>query len=223
MGKTQTKKEIIWPRSATSLPVICQYPEGFRWVPWTGKLTSDKFGTFWNVVQKKQIDWKSIKILYNPIGQLGRRNNRWRFSAILLAGFAIDRTIKNKPNRIFTWCATGIPRRKFKFNYCWQLLPPKWCKMPFEHFKILTQSVTIAVRANTNVNCYCIICIVQEFLTRIKRWVEFVILKSRETFFDVKGIWRLLKTWTKIVDSRSNWVSRVESKLLKTKTFYNRL
>ena len=36
-------------------------------------------------------------------------------------------------------------------------------------FKISTQSVTLAVRANANVNCHCIICIVQEFLARIKR------------------------------------------------------
>ena len=31
-------------------------------------------------------------------------------------------------------------------------------------FKILTQSVTRAVRKNANVNCYFIICIVQECL-----------------------------------------------------------
>ena len=43
-------------------------------------------------------------------------------------------------------------------------------------FKISTQSVTLTVRANANVNCYCIICIVQEFLARIKCWVEIVIL-----------------------------------------------
>ena len=29
-----------------------------------------------------------------------------------MAGFAIVRTMKNKPNRIFTWCATGVPRKK---------------------------------------------------------------------------------------------------------------
>ena len=38
-------------------------------------------------------------------------------------------------------------------------------------FKISTQSVTLAVRANANVNCYYIICIVQEFLARIKPWI----------------------------------------------------
>ena len=36
-------------------------------------------------------------------------------------------------------------------------------------------------------------------------------------FFDVREVRRLLKTWTKIVDSRSNWVSRVEGKLLEIK------
>ena len=43
-------------------------------------------------------------------------------------------------------------------------------------FKISMQSVTLAMQVNANVNCYCIICIVQEFLARIERWVEFVIL-----------------------------------------------
>ena len=32
--------------------------------------------TFWNVLQRKQVDQKSIKVLYNPIVRLGRRNNR---------------------------------------------------------------------------------------------------------------------------------------------------
>ena len=41
-------------------------------------------------------------------------------------------------------------------------------------FKILTQSVTRAVRMNANVNCYCIICIVQEFqmLSRVCYFME---------------------------------------------------
>ena len=42
-------------------------------------------------------------------------------------------------------------------------------------FKISTQNVTQAVPVNANVNCYCIIWIVQKFLARIKHWVEFVI------------------------------------------------
>ena len=62
-------------------------------------------------------------------------------------------------------------------------------------FKISTQSATRAVRANVNVNRSCIICIhvVQEFLTRIKRWVEFVIFWSRKTFFDVEEVRRCSK------------------------------
>ena len=50
-------------------------------------------------------------------------------------------------------------------NFC-HLNDAKCCS---NMFKISTQSVTLAVQANANVNCYCIICIVQEFLARIKR------------------------------------------------------
>ena len=50
-------------------------------------------------------------------------------------------------------------------NFC-HLNDAKCCS---NMFKISMQSVTLAVRANANVNCYCIICIVQEFLARIKR------------------------------------------------------
>ena len=42
---------------------------------------------------------------------------------MLLAGFVIVRTIKNKQNRIFfTWCATGIPRKKSWIAFQVQLL-----------------------------------------------------------------------------------------------------
>ena len=37
----------------------------------------------------RQIDQKSINILYDPIGQLTNRKNRLRFYAVLLASFAI--------------------------------------------------------------------------------------------------------------------------------------
>ena len=63
-------------------------------------------------------------------------------------------------------------------------------------FKISTQSATRAVRANVNVNCSCIICIhvVQEFLTRIKRWVEFVIFWTlKKTFL----------TWERLEDAQN--------------------
>ena len=110
----------------------------------------------------------------------------------------------------------------FEFNYYGQFLLFKWYKMPFEHFfKISTQSATRAVRANVNVNCSCIICIhvVQEFLTRIKRWVEFVIFWSRKTFL----------TWERLEDAQNlnngcgfsqqlSIARRIESKLLETKT-----
>ena len=56
----------------------------FRWLtshpkPWVGKLKGDKSGkerSDFNVLQRKQIDEKSIQILYNLIGRLGRRDNR---------------------------------------------------------------------------------------------------------------------------------------------------
>ena len=42
---------------------------------------------------------------------------------MLLAGFAIVRTIKNKPNWIFfAWCATGIPQKKSWTAFQVQLL-----------------------------------------------------------------------------------------------------
>ena len=46
------------------------------------------------------------------------------------------------------------------------------------------------MRANVNVNCSHIICIhvVQEFLARIKHWVEFVIFRSRKTFLTWKEL-----------------------------------
>ena len=61
-----------------------QYPEGFRWLtshpkPRVGKLKGDKFGkerSDFNVLRRKQIDEKSIQILYNLIGRLRRRDNR---------------------------------------------------------------------------------------------------------------------------------------------------
>ena len=51
------------------------------------------------------------------------------------------------------------------------------------------------MRANANVNCYCIICIhvVREFLARIKHWVEFVIFWSRKIFL----------TWEKLEDAQN--------------------
>ena len=49
-------------------------------------------------------------------------------------------------------------------NFC-HLNVAKWRS---NSFKISMQSVTLAVRANANINCYCIICIVQEFLARIE-------------------------------------------------------
>ena len=60
---------MIWPRSP---PVTCQYPEGFRWLTnhpklQVGKLINDKFG---KDVLKRSSDQS------NPIGRLGRRNNR---------------------------------------------------------------------------------------------------------------------------------------------------
>ena len=39
----------------------------------------------------------------------------------------------------------------------------------------------------------------------------------------MRKVRRLLKTWAKVVDSRSNRVSRVESKVLKTLHMYNQL
>ena len=65
-----------------------------------------------------------------------------------------------------------------------QLLLFKWCKMPFEQFKGQFYAECRPSRVN---ECKfpeelfprelsTAICIVQEFLARIKRWVEFVIL-----------------------------------------------
>ena len=64
--------------------MTCQYPEGFRWLTshpkaGVGKLKGDKFGkerSDFNVLQQKQIDYKSIQILYNLISRLGRRDYR---------------------------------------------------------------------------------------------------------------------------------------------------
>ena len=75
--KKSRREEIIWLRSRF---VTCQYLEGFRWLtshpkPRVGKLKRDKFAKR-NVLQRKQIDYKSIQILYNLIGRLGRRDIR---------------------------------------------------------------------------------------------------------------------------------------------------
>ena len=64
--------------------MTCQYLEGFRWLtshpkPRVGKLKGDKFGkerSDFDFLQRKQIDEKSIQILYNLIGRLGKRDNR---------------------------------------------------------------------------------------------------------------------------------------------------
>ena len=109
----------------------------------------------------------------------------------------------------------------------WQFLLFKWCKMPLEKFKgfdakyhpsrvneckfpeeLFPRELSTAT------------CIVQEFLARIKRWVEFVISKSTKIFLK----WKKLEYYTKLeqrlllVDSRSSRVSRVETpELLETK------
>ena len=88
-------------------------------------------------------------------------------------------------------------------------------------FKISKQSVTQAVPVNANVNCYCIIWIVQEFLARIKHWVEFVISQSRKIFltWEKLRVEDCLKLELRLLDSRRNRVLRVESKLLEAKPF----
>ena len=104
--KTLNKKRIIWPRPP---PLTCQYPEGFRWLTShpnsrMGKLTSDKFGK-----ERPETFFRGSKSF----------KNRFRFCTIPLVGLEeeiIDkdftqsywlalqfvRTMKNKPNRIFT-------------------------------------------------------------------------------------------------------------------------
>ena len=61
--------------------------------------------------------------------------------------------------------------------------------MPLNIFKISMQSVTLAVRANAKCKLLLyIICLVQEYLSRIKHWVEFVILQIGQIFFDVREV-----------------------------------
>ena len=84
--------------------------------------------------------------------------------------------------------------------------------MLFELFKISTQSVTRAVRANANVNCYCIIWIVHKFL-QLSNAEQSLLFYTVERIFDVREVKWLLKLELRLLDSRSNQVSRVESKL----------
>ena len=63
------------------------------------------------------------------------------------------------------------------------------------------------------------ICIVQEFLARIKRWVDFVILLSTKIFLKCEKLedYSKLEQRLLLVDSHSSQVPRVESELLETK------
>ena len=79
---------------------------------------------------------------------------------MLLAGFAIIvRTIKNKPSRIFYVVCHRHPTEKVMDCFSSSTITDNFCHLndALNIFKILTQSVTLAVRANANVNCYCIL------------------------------------------------------------------
>ena len=85
--------------------MTCQYPEGFRWLtshpkPRVGKLNGDKFGkerSDFNVLLKNRYRFCTI-----PLVGLEEEiiDNDFRQSYWLALQFV--RTMKNKPNRIFT-------------------------------------------------------------------------------------------------------------------------
>ena len=60
-------------------------------------------------------------------------------------------------------------------------------------FKISTQSVTRAVQKNANVNCYYIICIVQEFLRESDAEQSLLFYGVERFFLDVREIRRCSK------------------------------
>ena len=146
-GKTPPKKEIIWPRSAQSLPMTCQYPEEFR------RLTSRR--NLWVG------NWQATNLTRSETLFRGSKSveNRWRFCTIPFVSLEeeiIDKDFLQSFWRslqlfVFT-CVSQASQGKshgslFKFNYYWQLLPLK-CRKTFLRFwrKVLP---------------YCIICIVQ--------------------------------------------------------------
>ena len=101
-------------------------------------------------------------------------------------------------------------RAVLKFR-CQVHVSPKLCKQMKNFLKSCLREWSTAT-VNT-------ICIVQEFLARNKHCVEFVILQRTKIFLT----WEKLEDYSKLekrlllVDSRSNWVSRVESELLQAK------
>ena len=101
-------------------------------------------------------------------------------------------------------------RAVLKFR-CQVHVSPKLCKQMKNFLKSCLREWSTAT-VNT-------ICIVQEFLARNKRWAEFVILQRTKIFLT----WEKLEDYSKLekrlllVDSPSNWVSRVESELLQAK------
>ena len=95
--------------------------------------------------------------------------------------------------------------------WCQVRVSPKPCEQMKNFLKSCSREWSTAT-LNT-------ICIVQEFLARIKCWVEFVILWRTKIFLT----WEKLEDYSNLekrlllVDSRSNRVSRVESELLQAK------
>ena len=102
----------------------------------------------------------------------------------------------------------------------WQLLLFRWCKTPFEHFKVLTQSITWAVRTNANFlkSCQLLLLLLFAYFRNFSQesnqvcWVEFFTSIEYKDFSDVREVRRLLKMWTKVVTCRFSQQSGIKGR-----------
>ena len=111
----------------------------------------------------------------------------------------------------------------------WQLLLFRWCKTPFEHFKVLTQSITWAVRTNANFLKSCpwescqhyyllLLLLLFAYFRNFSQesnqvcWVEFFTSIEYKDFSDVRAVRRLLKMWTKVVTCRFSQQSGIKGR-----------
>ena len=107
----------------------------------------------------------------------------------------------------------------------WQLLLFRWWKTPFEHFKVLTQSITWAVRTNANFlkscpweSCQLLLLLLFAYFRNFSQesnqvcWVEFFTSIEYKDFSDVREVRRLLKMWTKVVTCRFSQQSGIKGR-----------
>ena len=100
-----------------------------------------------------------------------------------------------------------------------------WQLLPFEHFKVLTQSITRAVWTNANFLKSCpresrqlLLLLLFAYFRNFSqesnqvRWLEFFTSIEYKDFSDMREVRRLLKMWTKVVTCRFSQQSGIKGR-----------